>query len=122
MSKALPTLLLDTVSWDLCLNTSGNIAMASPPYSLAQDAASAIRLFAGELWYNTSLGIPYFSQVLGKQPSLPYLKSQFVAAALRVPGVVSAVCYITGFSTATRLLTGQVQITDVNGQTSVASF
>jgi hypothetical protein len=42
------TLLLDVSSWDLCLDAAGNIAMASNPYSIAQDAASAIRTFAGD--------------------------------------------------------------------------
>ncbi len=42
------TLLLDQVTWDLAVDTSGNIAVASDPYSQAQDAASSIKTFAGE--------------------------------------------------------------------------
>ena len=41
------TLLLDTLRWDLCLDVHGNIAVASDPYSVAQDVASAIRTFSG---------------------------------------------------------------------------
>jgi hypothetical protein len=41
--------LLDRSTSDLALDASGNIAVASAPYALAHDAASAIRLFAGEL-------------------------------------------------------------------------
>ena len=43
------TLLLTTDAWDLTVDVSGNIAVADEPLALAQDAASAIRLFAGEL-------------------------------------------------------------------------
>lgn len=114
------TLLLDRTTWDLCLDAYGNIAMAAPPYALAQDAASAIRTFQGEVYYDTTLGIPYFDQILGQFPSLQLMKAQFVAAAMTVPGVVSAVCYID--SIAGRTVTGQVQVTDSTGTVSAASF
>ena len=103
------TLLLDRTTWDLVLDSAGNIAVASPPYAVAQDVASAIRLFAGELWYDTAKGVPYFADFLGKFPTAELLKSKFVEAALTVPGVVSAVCYLTGLSE--RSLSGQVQVT-----------
>lgn len=114
------TLLLDRTTWDLCLDASGNIALASGAYALAQDAASAIRLFAGELWYDTTQGVPYFAEILGKTPSVALMKSEFTAAALTVPGVVSARCFIASIKG--RTVTGQVQITDVAGNTAVASF
>lgn len=119
------TLLLDQTNWDLCLDTSGNIALASPPYAVAQDVASAIRTFQGEVWYNTALGIPYFAQVLGQGPNqLPpppqLLKQVFVAAAFTVPDVVTAVCFLSAVSN--RELDGQVQITDSSGTASVVSI
>ncbi len=115
------TLLLDTVAWDLVLDINGDIAVASDPYSLAQDAASAIRLFQGELWYDTTLGVPYWSQILGESPPpLSLMKQKFVDAAMTVPGVVAAVCFISGVEG--RRVTGQVQVTDQNGVLSVAGF
>ena len=114
------TILLDTVAWDLVVDADGNIAVASNPYSLAQDAASAIRLFQGELWFDTTLGVPYFQDILGKTPPLSLIKAKFVEAAKTVPGVVEAVCFITGITD--RRLTGQVQITDTFGVISAASF
>lgn len=114
------TLLLDTVTWDLVLDISGNIALASDPYSMAQDAASAIRLFEGELWYNTVNGVPYWTAILGRAPPLSLIKAKFIAAALTVPGVVAAQCFISGYRD--RVLTGQVQIIDENNNTSLAGF
>ena len=35
------TLLLDRTVWDLLLDGSGNIAIATEPYATAQDVASA---------------------------------------------------------------------------------
>lgn len=114
------TLLLDTVAWDLCLDASGNIAMATQPYSLAQDVASAVRLFLGELYYDATKGVPYFQQVLGKTPSLALLKTLIVNAALTVPNVVSAQVFIASFSA--RSVTGQVQFVDTEGTTTEVGF
>lgn len=110
------SLLLTLDRWDLCLDAAGNLAIAQPPYALAQDVASAIRLFAGELWYDTAPGVPYFEQVLGHTPSLEEFRALMTRAALTVPGVVTAECILSGFDRETRKVTGQVVFTDDTGQ------
>lgn len=114
------TLLLDIDTWDLTLDVAGNIAVAEAPYALAQDAASAIRTFSGEVYFNTTLGIPYFQQILGQTPPLSLMKYYFNQAALTVPNVASAVCFFTGWTD--RKVSGQVQITDDDGNLSAAGF
>lgn len=114
------SLLLDVETWDLAIDTSGNIAVASNPYAMAQDAACAIRLFQGELYFDTRPGIPYFQQILGHAPPISLMKAYFVRAALTVPGVVKARAFILEWTN--RVVRGQVQITDENGTTSAASF
>lgn len=110
--------------WDLVVDDAGNIAVLADdgdePLGLAQDAASAIRLFQGELWYDTTQGIPYFARILGLRPSVTLVKAYFVAAALTVPGVKSATCFITSITN--RGLSGQVQVADANGNTATAAF
>lgn len=116
------TLLLDRDTWDLVLDAAGNIAVASEPYSLAQDAASAIKTFLGECYWDTTIGVPYLQQIFGGvPPSVSQIKELFVAAAMTVPDVAAAQVFIT---TATgRALTGQVQVTSkVTGQVAVAPF
>ena len=114
------TLLLDQSAWDLVIDSAGNIAMATPPYALAQDVASAVRLFLGELWYNTPKGIPYFEDVLGHLPPLSLLTGYMETAALTVPGVVSAQVIISEFNS--REITGQVQFIDETGAASGVTF
>jgi hypothetical protein len=114
------TMLLDTGTWDLVLDVNGNIAAAAAPYQLAQDAASAIRTFQGEDWYNTTLGVPYFQSFLGRAPNAALIKQKFIGQALTVPGVVSARVFIT--SAAGRRVTGQIQVTDQNGDVTAAAF
>jgi hypothetical protein len=114
------TLLLDIDLWDLCKDSGGNIAMATPPYALAQDVASAIKTFLGEVWFDITLGIAYLSQILGKTPPLTLFQQYMVDAALTVPGVVKATCVISSFEG--RTVTGQVQFTDTSGKTQIVSF
>lgn len=113
------TLYLDPVAWDLVLDASGGIALASEPYSYAQDAASAIRTFIGECWYDTTIGLPYWAQILGHVPSLELLKAYLTDAALTVPGVTAAQVFITS---ADRTISGQVQVTDSTGTVAAIGF
>jgi hypothetical protein len=128
------TLLLDVSTWDYVVDAAGNWAVASEPYALAQDVASACRLIKGELWYDDSQGIPYLnlnggaggpnnnSNVLGQTPPISLLQEYLVRAALTVPGVVSAVAVIQSFNAASRQVTGQVQFTDSNGNTGTVAL
>ncbi|WP_457154101.1 hypothetical protein, partial [Mesorhizobium sp. P5_C1] len=86
----------------------------------AQDAASAIRLFVGELFFDTTQGVPYFDQILGKMPPISLLKAYLNQAALTVPGVVKAQTFILSFTD--RIVTGQVQVTDAAGNITSAGF
>lgn len=113
-------MLLDQAEWDLVVDLQGNWAVASDPYSEAQDAASAMRLFQGELWYDTTQGVPYWQSVLGMLPPLSYIKSVLVTAALTVPGVTAVRVFISSF--VNRKASGQVQISDKAGNTSTAVF
>lgn len=112
------SLLLDQTLWDLCLDADGNIAVAAAPYSTAQDVACAVRLFRGELWYDTTKGVPYFGQILGQFPPAPFMKIQFVNAALTVPGVTEAQCFLSNIKD--RTLTGQLVATTATGGISVS--
>ncbi len=114
------TLLLDQSEWDLVLDSAGNWALASPPYAVAQDVASACRLFQGELWYNQTAGIPYFSEILGTLPPLSLLTGWLEVQAFTVPGVVSAQGVVTSFSQ--RMITGQVQFVDETGAANAVTL
>lgn len=114
------TLLLDVAEWDVVLDSGANLAIAEAPYQLAQDVASAVRTFLGEVWYDTTLGIPYLEDILGRAPAIVILQDAVQTAALTVPGVVSAVCQITGYEG--RAITGQVLFVDESGQQQTVSL
>ena len=114
------TLYLDPTTWDLAIDSRGNIATATGGWRLAQDAASAIKTFKGEVFYDTTRGVPYMTQILGFMPSTALLKALFEAAAMTVPGVTAATVYIT--SLADRTVAGQVLVTDATGAQALAAF
>jgi len=117
----LATMLLDD-TWDLTVDAAGNMALApmSPPDNLAQDAASAVRTWLGEEYWNTQIGIPW-QTILGSVPNLPLLKQQLVNAALTVPGVSTAIVFLSSFDN--RAISGQIQVVaQGTGQTSYQNF
>lgn len=111
------TLLLDRLAWDLALTANGNIAAATEPYSQVQDAASACRLLEGEAFYDTTIGVPYFQQILGQFQPLQVLREKLGIEAATVPGVSSANAVLEDL--AGRSLSGQVQITTASGVQTV---
>lgn len=99
--------------WDLAVDSSGNIALLAEPAALAQDAASAIKTFLGEYYLDTTVGVPWLQQILGKPPGVPppslaLLKQLLVDAALTVAGVASAQVFLSAVSD--RGISGQVQV------------
>ncbi len=92
------SLLLDVITWDLCLDSKGNIAVANEPYCNAQDAACHLRLFSGELRYDITQGMPYEWQILGNWPAPSVLKAYMAAQALLATGVTSARPIITSWA------------------------
>ena len=106
--------------WDLTLDSSGNLAVATGAAAIAQDVASAIETFLGEVYYDTTIGVPYFSQIFGQPFSASIASTLLQEAALQVPGVVAAKVTITSF--VNRVLSGKVEVIDTTGQAIGVTF
>ena len=111
------TMLLDRTNWGLCLDAAGNWAMASEPYSQVQDVASAVRVFQGEAYYDTTLGIAYQTDIFGQDQPTPIMRAQAETQALLVPGVTQAKAFLD--IGRDRTMTGQIQITTDAGVQTV---
>lgn len=108
------TMYLDPATWDLSVDASRRIALATDQYATAQTVANACRLWTGEAPFNADRGIPYETEILGKQPSPRLLSGWFETEAETVPGVQSAVAVIQ-FNNSSRQLSGQIQCTLTDG-------
>lgn len=112
--------LLNPITWDLMLGGSGDIAVCTSDYAIAQNASNAIKLFLGEYYFDTTQGQNWFGNTLALMPPLELVKAQAVAAAETCTGVASAEVFFATFTK--RSLAGQVQITTTSGTTVTASF
>jgi len=112
--EAMETLYLNPSTWDLELTADGDIAYAKAPYSTAQCVANAIRLFEGELYYDTEQGVPYFDEVLGRPHSFALFKHRMEEAAMRVAGVKDVIVSVNDITN--RGLSGSVRFKDENNQ------
>lgn len=92
------TLALNNATWDLILDGAGNIATRADSAARTQDVCSACRVFEGEVYYNSSLGVPYLSDVLGEEPNPDSLSAYYITAARTVAGVKDAHLNVTGVS------------------------
>lgn len=108
------TMYLDPASWDLSVDASRNIAMATDQYATAQSVANACRLWLGEAPFNAQSGIPYETEILGQQPPPRLLATWYEDEAEAVPNVQSAVAVLQ-FDRSSRQLSGQIQCTLTDG-------
>jgi hypothetical protein len=114
------TLALSLAMWDLTVDGNHNIAVLSGANQIAQDVASAIQTYLGEVYYDTTIGIPYVADILAMPYAPAVLKLALQNAALTVPGVVSAKATITAFQN--RKISGVVQVIDTTGASFGVTF
>ena len=105
------TLFLLPSTWDLCLDTSGNIAIATDTYQQAQDIATSCRVFLGDDYYNLTDGIPYVEEILGKTdyPIALYQRNLYDRSML-VDGIVTVEVKLNPLNN--RILTGDIIFTN----------
>lgn len=108
--------LLDQTQWDGVLDANGNIAVATAPYSIAQDAACQVKTFRGECWYDSSQGVPYWQGILGGAPPASFVKANLEQQALLVPDVATANATVPPVNSS-RGLTPTLTVTDTDGNT-----
>jgi len=115
------SLNVDETNNDLFVDGQGNLALATGGAALALNAACAIRTFSGEVFYDSTQGLPYFQSILGKNPPLEYVRSQLAKAALNADSDIVASRVFFSSLTA-RNLSGQVQVTDSTGKIASSNF
>lgn len=108
------TLFLNPSTWDLAVDAYGNIAVAESPYQVAQDVASACRLWSGEARYDTKRGVPY-EQILGYLPPASLVSSWYRRESMTVPEVED-VSVTLNFDRQKREASGVIGITLENGE------
>lgn len=102
------TFFLLPETWDLAIDTQGNIAIATDIYQQAQDIATSCRVFYGDDYYNKEDGIPYLERIMGKHnyPTSLFQRNLHDRALL-VNGVVSVDVNLTPLEN--RIMRGTIE-------------
>lgn len=101
-------------TWDMVVDSRGNIAVCTDEYEIAQNVASACRLWLGEFMYNRNRGIPYKQSVLGRNTDISLLDDWYRTESMTVLGVAECEPYL---DIKDRTLTGYLRITTNSGET-----
>lgn len=112
-----------TADWDLGLDDQGNLGtfgdatndspQTGPGMRLAQDVATRLRAWRGEVWFDTTQGIDY-PRYLGQAPSLIQLRADYQSEALLVPLCVTALADLD-LQRTTRAVGGTIYLSDLTG-------
>lgn len=89
---------------------------------IAQHMQIRYRLFLGEWFLNTSLGVPWFRDVLVKPASLPVVQDVLKEVALETPGVIEITKFIFGFDSATREISLAINVFSDDGPIDFAQI
>lgn len=109
--------------WDIFSEASGQIALVSGAYAIAQNAANAVRLFKNDAYLAQTRGIPHFEIELGKAPAIaaPILRTRIRETVLNVNGVTGAEVDLT-FDESGRVMGGEVQATVLESENVQIDF
>ena len=75
--------LMETTIHDLVV-IEGNVPLYS---GLDQRIDCMLRTFRGEWWLDSTIGVPYFEEILKKNPDMSVVRQAFASVILSVPGV-----------------------------------
>jgi hypothetical protein len=118
------TLALDITLWDLDTDSRGNLRtvgdatpqsdQTSPGMRLAQDVATRVQAWQGEVYFDTTQGINY-PAYFGGPPNLSLLQSVFNTEALKVPLCATALAQFTFTAGSKRVIGGVLNVSDIAG-------
>lgn len=82
---AIVTTVVD--DWDF---STGDLILLEGSDAVAQQLRIRLRMFEGEWFLDTRVGIPYFGAILVKNPNFGAIKAIFRSAIVTTPGIAEA--------------------------------
>ncbi len=97
---------------DIALDTEGDILITGSDLTLTtgvdairQHLSQRLKTFYGEWFLNMEIGVPYFQQVLRKNPDPVIIDSIFKREIINTPGILQLEEFSLDLDSATRTLT-----------------
>lgn len=88
---------------DLLL-VNGDLVLVNGTEGILQNVLQRLRTYFGEWFLNNSIGVPYFQQILVKNPDQGKIDGIFINAILGTVGIDSLTDYSFELNTETRML------------------
>lgn len=93
---------IDPDTNDLFLGTDGNLAVVTDAAAVGQHVRQRLMTFEGEWFLDTTAGVPWLSDILGKRYDPELAESVVKAEILATDGVASIEAFSVSFQRSTR--------------------
>lgn len=94
----------------------GQLAMVVDNDNIEQKLKSRLQTFLGEWYLETSIGLPFFTEILIKNPDIPNIDSLIKAEIIDTEGVLELVEYGSEFKPAERSFSVEFKVLTTVGE------
>lgn len=100
---------------DLALDDGGNFAMVEGSQFVRQLIESRFKFFLGEWFLDEREGVPYYRDILIKNPDVDVVRSVFRRVLTTTPGVLSILRFDLRFEASTRTIYFDFEVQSTDG-------
>lgn len=95
--------------------TSNSLSLTTGTEAIRQHLQVKLRMFLGEWFLNTDLGVPYFTEILIKQPNFINIQNRLKLEITETPGVIEIIQFSFDFDSEIRLFTLTFKVSSEEG-------
>ncbi len=106
---------IDKLSGDLVIVNGDLVGLTDPVSAVTQDISQALKTYFGEWFLDQDVGVPYFQQILVKNPDGDVVDGVLKTAVANRSGVLSILGWDLNYNNALRQLTLTATIQTYNG-------
>lgn len=100
----------------------GDLAIVTGRQAILQNIVQRLRIFLGEWFLDNTIGLPYFTEILVKNPDQSKIDALFLNQIMGTPGVLEVTSYSFTPNFATRGLTISFEATTTDGEVNYAGL
>jgi hypothetical protein len=97
--------------------STGDLVLLDGADAIVQHLKIRFRFFLGEWFLDPRIGIPYFEQILVKNPDTNIVRSTFREVIIKTPGIANLQSLVLDYDGPTRVLSVSFIATTTDGET-----
>jgi len=95
---------------------NGSLHLTSGDEAVRQHLQQRLRMFLGEWFLDLDRGVPYFQDILVKNPNVNQVDGILKQIILTTPGIVELVSFTMNFDSTARILNVEFEYTSYSGE------